>query len=464
MSATSKPCVRAAITVATAALLVLAAAMPAQARVQSFPATKERAGVATFRLSGVVPKAVRRAYVRVGNRRVRVSVRRLQRLPSSRVLRVRVQRRGTRGARRAARASGRRKLTVISDTTPPDTSITSGPEGTVTSGDAAFQLRASERKATFECSLDGGPWARCSSSPAYTGLVPGNHTFAARASDRSGNVDTSPATRNWSVAGSEPAPTTPTTTDPVSTTDPASGGDSEPSPGPAPLLYDDFSGPDGVITNQYAYWTTDPNAFRSPVWETESGSLLRRNGNGWTGVPDTVAPNIDSSNGNNSAIFRLWTKQSNLGDVNVRLALRNQGFTAGDSKWPARGWDGIKLMLRRSGESYYAIYVHTRDGFVAISKKCLGGEVQGGTYHTMMQSSHGAHAAPIGAVEQVEAAVWDRADGSVAVRLTRDGAVVAQATDAGLGCEPLRGPRGFGIRADNTEFFMDDLMVTQFGG
>ena len=40
------------------------------------------------------------------------------------------------------------------DTTPPDTSITSGPSGTVTATDATFAFTSSEAGSTFECQLD----------------------------------------------------------------------------------------------------------------------------------------------------------------------------------------------------------------------------------------------------------------------------------------------------------------------
>ena len=44
-----------------------------------------------------------------------------------------------------------------------------------------------------------GPWTRCSSPKKYTGLGNGRHTFQVRAMDMNGNVDPTPATRNWRV-------------------------------------------------------------------------------------------------------------------------------------------------------------------------------------------------------------------------------------------------------------------------
>jgi hypothetical protein len=85
------------------------------------------------------------------------------------------------------------------DTTAPDTTITSGPTGTVVSSGASFAFLATETSATFECSLDGGAFASCTSPKSYSGLAAGTHTFQVRASDALGNKDATPATRTWSV-------------------------------------------------------------------------------------------------------------------------------------------------------------------------------------------------------------------------------------------------------------------------
>jgi hypothetical protein len=90
------------------------------------------------------------------------------------------------------------------DTTPPETTISSGPSGTVSSTSATFAFSSSETGSTFECSLDGGAFASCSSPKDYTSLSNGSHTFSVRAKDSAGNVDATPATRTWTVSTAPP--------------------------------------------------------------------------------------------------------------------------------------------------------------------------------------------------------------------------------------------------------------------
>jgi hypothetical protein len=92
-----------------------------------------------------------------------------------------------------------RAWTVQRDTTPPQTTITSGPSGTVTSQTATFTFSASETGATFQCQLDSAAYAACTSPASYEELTNGTHVFRVRATDRAGNTDASPASRTWTV-------------------------------------------------------------------------------------------------------------------------------------------------------------------------------------------------------------------------------------------------------------------------
>ena len=91
------------------------------------------------------------------------------------------------------------------DTTPPQTSIDSGPPAITTATSASFTLSSSESGSSFECQLDDGTWAPCETRTTYSDLGPGQHQFAARAIDPADNVDTTPATRDWEIEEEPPA-------------------------------------------------------------------------------------------------------------------------------------------------------------------------------------------------------------------------------------------------------------------
>src|SRR5215211_2465918 len=95
------------------------------------------------------------------------------------------------------------------DTTPPDTTIDSGPSATVssTSASASFTFSSTEANSTFECSLDGGAFAPCSSPKTFDNLSDGSHTFQVKATDAAGNTDATPASRSWTVDTTAPETT-----------------------------------------------------------------------------------------------------------------------------------------------------------------------------------------------------------------------------------------------------------------
>jgi hypothetical protein len=69
----------------------------------------------------------------------------------------------------------------------------------VASTDATFAFTASEAGSRFECRVDAAAYASCASPRTLTGLAPGTHSFDVRAIDAAGNIDSSPATRTWTV-------------------------------------------------------------------------------------------------------------------------------------------------------------------------------------------------------------------------------------------------------------------------
>jgi len=90
------------------------------------------------------------------------------------------------------------------DTIAPETTIGANPPATTTETNASFSFAGTDNETpeaglTFECKLDTGSYAACTTPKAYTGLATGSHTFSVRAKDAAGNVDQSPASYSWTI-------------------------------------------------------------------------------------------------------------------------------------------------------------------------------------------------------------------------------------------------------------------------
>jgi hypothetical protein len=156
------------------------------------------------------------------------------------------------------------QLKVVTDTTPPETTITAGPSGAVSATSVSFSFSSSERRSRFECRTDGAAWQACSSPASDTGLAVADHLFEVRAIDRAGNADPTPASRAWStVAAPAPAPA------PAPTPAPAPA----PQPSPAPSGAQAITRPVGS----------------PPLSDAEAAAHVRRSP--WEPRPDNDAAN-----------------------------------------------------------------------------------------------------------------------------------------------------------------------------
>jgi hypothetical protein len=440
--------------------VLLPAANAGAARTSAVEATGRTHRVVTFRLPNVAPNRVTGATLRSGKRRERVSVKRVRKaLRKTRVLSVRSRLRGRRiKLLMKLRDRGR---------TRPDTRITGGPTGTVDTRSATFRFDSSRKGVRYECRLDSGSWNGCPSPKTVNQVSNGDHVFAVRARIRGGLADSSAATRRFSVDA--PVSTTPLSGRRPAPKAPAQPAVVKPAPGltdrPAPtsgneLLRDDFSGDDGLITNGYAYWDDgDDDAFRSSIWEQETASFFRRANTGWSGLLDGAHPDRTSSNGTGSQMFRMWTKRSDFDNVLVTMRLQHEGYGNGSGDWSAHSWDGLKLWLRRGGRTgshnLYTVEVNRRENNVMIQKKCAGSD----EYHILDMTSKNSMPATNG-WESVGGSVKTNPDGTVTVELIRNGRVVLDGTDDGVGgCAPITEPGRVGIRGDNTQFSVDDFVV-----
>lgn len=180
------------------------------------------------------------------------------------------------------------------------------------------------------------------------------------------------------------------------------------------------------------------------IWAATSGVFRSTDGVGWSDSP----------------VFRMVTHDQDFGDVAVAFRLRVDGITD-DGAQPESAWDGVHVLLHYQDETeLYAMSVSRRDGEVAIKRKDPGGPSNGGTYSTL---AAGPGAVPVDTWTNVRVTIR-QVDAGVELTASLDGTVVLAVTDAEAVKErsPLAGR--IGIRADNTTFHIDDLVVEPLEG
>ena len=285
----------------------------------------------------------------------------------------------------------------------------------------------------------------------YTFKQSGTTTTTTTALSTTASASTTASTTSSTTSSSTTSSSTTSTTSTTTTSVPAGG---------SVVVSDEFNRPDGLITNEYAYWNPSaPDRIADPIWLLNSGSIFAVAGTGWSGIPDDREPNATSSNGTDSAIFRMITARTGMSGVEVSFRLRNQGFSSTAST-PSVAWDGIHVMMRyASEESLYYASVNRRDGTTQIKKKVPGGPSNGGTYYTL---SSGNFSFSQNVWQDVKASIVTQADGSVRIQLWANGALVAAATDTGVGGPVIPSGR-VGIRGDNTEFSIDSFVARSIG-
>lgn len=209
--------------------------------------------------------------------------------------------------------------------------------------------------------------------------------------------------------------------------------------------------PANLVTNEYAYYNPLVLGIAtSSIWEMDSGSLFTKDDQYWTGVPDDTSPNVYSTNGTDSAIFRLNTKQSYTNETTSFDFTFNDFVTTKST--PAVDWDGAHVFMHYVSEFnlYYVSFLR-RDKKIVIKKKCVGGPDNGGTYYelspeTKFNLPNPAHIA-VTALDIGK---------TVILSLAVNGTTVLTATDTGVGC-PVITAGDTGLRLDNT-----DAMFTNF--
>ncbi len=90
------------------------------------------------------------------------------------------------------------------DTSAPAVTIADGPADPTNQTGATFTFSSADGGTSFECGVDGGAFASCSSPTSYSGLAAGPHTFRVRAIDDAGNTGAAD-TATWTIDLSVPS-------------------------------------------------------------------------------------------------------------------------------------------------------------------------------------------------------------------------------------------------------------------
>ena len=234
----------------------------------------------------------------------------------------------------------------------------------------------------------------------------------------------------------------------------ASASTTSPDQSAEPDYTEAFDGPDGLVTNEFAFRKPDdPTAVISESWTVTSGSLFVRDGHGWSGSIDRNSPDPASAEATGSAVFRALPTVTIDGDTQVDVDVLPIALV--DDQ--ATDWDGFHVLVRvHSDQEFYSVSVLRRDGTIVIKRKDPGGPANGGTYTTL---ASGDLPMALGEWHHVKVETTD-VTGAVRITLWVDEVPVLEAIDAGETGPPLVGPSGVGIRGDNLEFSIDDLTVT----
>lgn len=102
----------------------------------------------------------------------------------------------------AGNLSNAQTYSWLIDVTAPTTSLASHPSSITNATTASFSFSGADTGgagvASYQCSLDGGSYATCTSPSAYSSLAAGSHSFAVKAVDAAGNLG-SLASFTWTV-------------------------------------------------------------------------------------------------------------------------------------------------------------------------------------------------------------------------------------------------------------------------
>ena len=168
-------------------------------------------------------------------------------------------------------------------------------------------------------------------------------------------------------------------------------------------------------------------------------------------------PNVNSSDGTDSAVFRVITRRADFTNVTVSFELRVLKLVS-TKRTPATAYDGVHVFLRyQNPQQLYAVSVYRRDGIIGVKQKNPGGPANGGTYSTLAQTPYEI---PLRVWVPIRVTIVTLVSGSVRINLDINGHQELIATVPPSRIAPILAAGRVGLRGDNCEFFFRDFTVS----
>jgi uncharacterized repeat protein (TIGR01451 family) len=217
----------------------------------------------------------------------------------------------------------------IDHATPPETVFVGVPPNPTELTSASFALGSDQTPVTFQCSLDGTGYTACAAIFTLTGLSAGDHTLAARAVNRRGRIDPSPASYSWRIDAAPAAQNDSVTLseDSAVTLIPVLANDS---PGDAPTVIQAVSAPahGGVqVSGEQIGYTPEPNFHGS---DSFSYTIADRDGQTATATVDVTVVSVDdvpiavedatSVDEDGQISIAVLTNDTGLGDAPIAIS------------------------------------------------------------------------------------------------------------------------------------------------
>lgn len=238
-------------------------------------------------------------------------------------------------------------------------------------------------------------------------------------------------------------------------------------PPPSKVVFaDPLNGPNRIVTNEFVHWSKSSCPYKSSTWDMTSGTLMVRNGTGYSGIPtlEKTVP-CESSTQTNSSIFRLNTRRSDF--TNVTVSMDYEAVAHGGGGAPNNVYDGIHVWVGYQDQySLYIATIYRWDGTIVTKKKvpqnianCTT-PANDGCYYSLAKATARSDITTPNVWHHVDVVYALDANKIVHITTVVDGIKVADVADTDSH-GPAYPSGAVGVRGDNTEFYFKNFTVTQ---